>query len=366
MRKLWVAVLFALAAAPVFAQAPVVSRYWILDVGVVNTPFSLFKINNNNAMIWNSGNHAFLRQSCSSRDLGSLGGGQTFARGIGPDGTIVGKSKNAAGRWRAFRYAAGAMTDLGGGASSTLLQEEAIATNFWGDIVGIESVQGLSNSTAVRYQDGIASMTARIFLPPGVFTPVNTVVDLNDSRGVVGTVNTSSGTMAVVSTNLGYQWTTMRGVAGLESMTTPRAMNRYGHVTGVAGNGFVRAFLSTNPALNATDLGTLGGNLSMGLGINNYDWVVGWAEASAGGGPRAFVHDGTRMYDLQSLLWNGAGWQLFEAHAVNDAGTIAGFGQLNGVAHAFMLLPKASYPLVPPCQVIVRGGLGTLTSAVSN
>ena len=69
----------------------------------------------------------------------------------------------------------------------------------------------------------------------------------------------------------------------------------------------------------ATDLGSLCGSLSMGLGINNYSHVVGWAEQTNGGGPRAFVHDGTRMIDLNTVLWNGTGWLLREAMAINDA-----------------------------------------------
>lgn len=365
MRNVLVATLVALSSAPLFAAAPVVTRYWILDVGVLNPPLSPFKINNSGAMIWNSGNHAFVYRSCLTRDIGSLGGGQTLARNIGPDGSVVGTSLNAAGRWRAFRYASGAMHDLGGGTSSSLILEEATATNFWGDIIGVESVQGGLAPTAVRYQDGGAWPMASIFVPPFGFTRVTDVVDMNDSRVVVGSLTTSSGRTAVISTNLGYQWTTLRGVAGLGSITTPRAVNRYGHVAGVAGNGFVRAFISRNPALDATDLGTLGGQLSMGLGINNYDWVVGWAEATSGGGPRAFVHDGTSMFDLQSLLWNGGGWQLLEATGVNDAGVIVGAGTLNGTRHAFLLLPMPTFPVRPPCQIlppIVIGGLSAATT----
>jgi probable HAF family extracellular repeat protein len=55
------------------------------------------------------------------------------------------------------------------------------------------------------------------------------------------------------------------------------------------------------PASPATDLGTFSGAYE----INDYDWVVGWAEQTNGGDLRAFVHDGTRMTDLNSFLWNG-------------------------------------------------------------
>jgi probable HAF family extracellular repeat protein len=87
-----------------------------------------------------------------------------------------------------------------------------------------------------------------------------------------------------------------------------------------------RAVPQPDPVSPATDLGTLSG----AFGINNYDWVVGWAEQTNGGGPRAFVHDGTHMIDLNTILWNGGSWLLREADTVNDAGQIVGSGILNG------------------------------------
>lgn len=364
MKRLVLGVIFALAAAPLFAQAPTVSRYWLLDVGTVTGQLTIFKVNSNGAMLWHSGGHTFVYRNCSSTDIGSLGGGITFGRQIGPDGSVVGSSRNAAGKMRAFRFANGVMRDLGGGETAALIVEDAKATNYWGDVVGVESVQGGLAATAVRYQDGGAWPMAPIF-DGGAFNRVSNIVDMNDSRQVLGSFRpVTGGLKTVLSSNLGYQWTTVRGVAGLDSITTPMAMNRYGHITGAAGEPTTRAFLSRNTALPATDLGTLGGALSVGIGINNYDFVVGTADPAPL--PRvpqqmhAFVHDGTGMIDLNARLWNGAGWVLREAFAINDAGVIVGEGLLNGVVHAFMLLPRATYPLVPPCQPIVVGGVFTV------
>jgi len=118
------------------------------------------------------------------------------------------------------------------------------------------------------------------------------------------------------------------------------------------GCGYVRAGIALDPSAAAVKLGTLGGQLSMGLGINNYSWVVGWAEQTSGGGPRAFVHDGTRMIDLNTVLWNGTGWLLREAMAINDAGQIVGEGFFNGQPHAFLLQPMAKAPVFNPCQPV--------------
>lgn len=338
----------------VTATQPAIGRYFVHDVApvVLSAANGLFRLNQNGQMIWNSSGHAFTYQNCQARDLGSLGGGQALARSINKAGVIVGSSTQAGGGWRAFSYANGKMRDLGG-STNKQINESATAINFWGNIVGVESVSGGLAPTAVRYQDGVAAPMARVLVrPPSGFANIGNVVDLSDSRDVVGTLTDGGVTVAFKSSNFGSLWTKMLGVPGLESAGTfPSAMNRYGHVAGTAGNGFLtRAFISRAQNVPAADLGTLGGSLSMGLGINNYSHVVGWAEQANVAGPRAFVHDGARMIDLNTLLWNGTGWLLREAMAINDAGQIVGAGLLNGQARAFFLQPMAQPPLVNPCR----------------
>lgn len=364
MRRVCLAVFLACAtsAAAVFAQAaPTVGQYYVYDVGTVVGELTMFRINQSGSVLWNSNGHSYVYKSCRARDIGSLGGGATVGRGINNNGEVVGKSRLPDGRWRAFRYANGIMHDLGGGASSPLIWEEATAITFWGDIAGVESVQGTLAPTAVRYSGGVATPMVRFQTPQGMAL-VNTVDAVTDSGDVAGSIRSGGGAIAVRSTNFGYLWQQVKGVPGLDFATFPFGMNMYGHITGAAGNGFVRAFLSKDPSQPAADLGTLGGSLSQGLGINSYDWVVGWAEASNGGGPRAFVHDGTAMVDLNTRLWNGGGWLLREAMGINDAGQIVGEGILNGKVHAFLLQPMPRPPGLDPCSRIVVGG-GVFTQA---
>jgi probable HAF family extracellular repeat protein len=365
MRRQYFSVLLAFAAlpwgaVPALAQAPTVTRYYVYDVGAIGGDLSVFKLNENGQMIWNSNSHAFVYQNCQSRDVGSLGG-MTVARDINNNGTVVGKSQQPGGRWRAFSWSNGLMHDLGGSAVANVW-EEAVATNFWGDVVGVESVLGTIGATGVRYDSSVAAPFARFLVQPPQGWATPKAVDMNDSRDVVGLIQSGGSNIAVLSLNFGQLWTRIAGVPGLEFSTVPVAMNRYAHVVGIAGNGFpTRAFISRNAGLPATDLGTLGGSLSGANGINNYDWVVGWAEATTGGGPRAFLHDGSQMSDLNTMLWNPGGWLLREGLAVNDAGQIAGEGILNGVLHAFLLQPMKRPPIFNPCGVIVVGG--TLESA---
>ena len=104
------------------------------------------------------------------------------------------------------------MHDLGGSASAQIF-EAATAINFWGDIVGIESVQGTLSPTAVRYQSNGVSQMARVLLhPPEGWSPVTDVVDINDSRDLVGTIVDGSTVKAFLSTNFGSLWTPIAGV----------------------------------------------------------------------------------------------------------------------------------------------------------
>jgi probable HAF family extracellular repeat protein len=84
------------------------------------------------------------------------------------------------------------------------------------------------------------------------------------------------------------------------------------------------------------DLGTLGGNQSEALSINNQGQIVGWAENSSGQ-QRAFIYENGKMYDLNNFI-SEPGWVLEEATAINDNGHIIGTGTYNGESgHGFLL-----------------------------
>jgi probable HAF family extracellular repeat protein len=87
------------------------------------------------------------------------------------------------------------------------------------------------------------------------------------------------------------------------------------------------------------DLGTLGGPLSAGRGINNTGQVVGYSFL-ANNSEVAFVTDNGVMKDLNTLLVSGTtDWVLTEAFGINDAGQITGSGIHNGVMRAFLMTP---------------------------
>jgi probable HAF family extracellular repeat protein len=100
------------------------------------------------------------------------------------------------------------------------------------------------------------------------------------------------------------------------------------------------------------DLGTLGGAFSYGLGINASGQVTGYSNAPGFLYNHAFLHtSGSGMVDLNMLTDPLSGWELTHAYAINDAGQIAGYGQIGGETHAFLLTPVPEPTSVAVCAV---------------
>lgn len=114
-------------------------------------------------------------------------------------------------------------------------------------------------------------------------------------------------------------------------------LNNAGHSVDVSQNSSYRrrAFLYKESTM--MDLGTLEGN-SHASDINNTDMVVG-DYIDINSDTRAFIHNGTEMQDLTSLLNNNE-WILEKARNINDAGMIIGTGLINNEVHGYLLIPQ--------------------------
>src|SRR2546430_9949553 len=100
-----------------------------------------------------------------------------------------------------------------------------------------------------------------------------------------------------------------------------------------------------------TDLGLLPGETdSVAYGVNASGDVVGNTNGSACGcGPdTAFVYTGGAMWNLNSLIPGGSGWDLRNARAINDSGQIVGDGYHDGMHRAFLLTPAVPADTTPP------------------
>jgi probable HAF family extracellular repeat protein len=83
--------------------------------------------------------------------------------------------------------------------------------------------------------------------------------------------------------------------------------------------------------------------------MNNAGQVVGYARGT--GGNYAFLYLNGAIVDLNTLIPSNSGWTLTSAAAINDAGQIAGTGQIGGATHAFRLDPAAS--VADPLAVLI-------------
>jgi probable HAF family extracellular repeat protein len=124
------------------------------------------------------------------------------------------------------------------------------------------------------------------------------------------------------------------------------AINDAGYITGASqtqGMGFMvttHAFIYQLPAdpyprrARMADLGVLGGLSSYGMAINNYNHVVGYSTIAANDERvHAFLHDGVKMIDLGSLGGPGNQWgtDVSVALGVNNYDQVVGYTYLPAV-----------------------------------
>lgn len=199
-------------------------------------------------------------------ELGTLGGSDSYTKGINDDGLVVGSAQDGKGHWRAFLVRKGEpMRDLGtlGGGSSY-----GTAVNAAGQAAGFAD-------TADGY--------FRAFVL--------------DEAGRMQDLGTLGGNISYAS-----------------------GINNNGAVVGTAAlpDGYRRAFL-VRPGAGMVNLGTLGGRSSAATGINDAGVIVGASEM-----PNrrwhAFMHDGQKMVDLGALIGYGNSY----ATGINAAGHVVG------------------------------------------
>jgi probable HAF family extracellular repeat protein len=264
--------------------------------------------------------HATLWKDGIPMDLGVLKG-QVYSRanGINAMGQVVGYSglQRDSTESRAFVWSGQTgMTDIGtlGGAYA-----QAYAINDAGYITGASQTQGMGPMVTTH------AFIYRLPTPP--YPRFNRMVDL----GVLGGL--SSYGMAINSYN---------HVAGYSTITT--------------GDERVHGFLHDGAKM--IDLGSLGGpgnrwgtDVSVALGVNNNDQVVGYTYLPAIGDMpiqqvaflwRRGVTGGGQMINLNKLLFGeGKNYLVFSATAINDNGQIVGtaYDLLNGNVRAVRLTP---------------------------
>jgi len=276
----------------------------------------------------------FVYGSGTFTNLGTLGGNSGIGNGINASGQVAGYSTNASGAYRAFISNGDSLIDIGdlGGGSAV-----AYALNDGGQVVGSSVTEDGSNHPFL-YSNGQMIDLGTLGSPEGGEW-WNSAEGINNSGAVTGYGYTSSGGLS------GFTWSNgvMTALPNLgEEWTEAYAINNNGQVTGISANkkGDSHAFIA-NPDGKIKDLGAIGGKyaVSWGFGINDSGVVVGRVETDDGA-YEAFVYNGKKMQNLNSLVKADPGWTLIEARSVNNAGQIVCTGEnTQGNLHAFLLTP---------------------------
>ncbi|MEK6701551.1 MAG: GC-type dockerin domain-anchored protein [Planctomycetota bacterium] len=254
-------------------------------------------------------------------------------------------------------------------------------TNAFGFAASGDTIFGMSYSfqdltiRALRWQNGVMG-TIGDFAPRGA----------NESGQVVGFLNAIVGTLRVEHACLWSAGTlTDLGTLG-GNHSWGYDINAAGWIVGssmLARDAQSRACLWVNGV--PRDLGTLGGADGQAYAINNPGVVVGWSKTSSGekhatawnldasgnvlsrtdlgllagwsyaygvnhagdivgtSNSKAVVWRGGVITDLNTTIMPGSGWRLDVASAIDDLGRICGWGTLDGMPMAYLLVCRADF-----------------------
>lgn len=360
----------ALAAALLLGAVSVQAQNWsIVDLGTLgpaSDPFGFSTatdINDLGQVVGQSRNaagrpRAFLWSLGSGMvDLGDLPGGDDWSIGhaVNASGQVAGTGLFGTGldSRHAFRWTSGGgLADLGARPNNNFYSE-GLGINAAGTVVGWT---GTYTSTTAYTRTATGAMTL-LSKPSGSSTQAN---DIADNGTVVGfTLKSNGTTRATVWANGSRD--ELPDLPGGADYSTALAINAHGAIvgsSGVAGGG--HAFLWT-AAGGMVDLGDVAGGPVAGgaWDINDAGDIVGMGEDASG--QRALLWRGGTMLDLSALPEVQAeGWVLQNAVGINNAGWITGLGLHNGQQRGYVLMPVAAPVPEPASWALMAGGLGLL------
>ena len=297
--------------------------------------------------------HAFSwTQAGGMVDLGTFGGQNSRAEGVNEAGEVVGAAEMSNNDEHAFSWTqAGGMVDLGtlGGGESF-----ATAISRSGQIVG-DSMPSSANRNRHAFSWTRAGGMVDLGTLGGNESYAHAV---NDSGQVVGSNQTcpEPPEFGACGSQLAFSWTPAGGMVGLGTLggneSDAVAVNDSGQVVGQArtcsgGECPSRLAFSWTPAGGMVDLGTLGGNDSFANAVNDSGQVVGRADTSLGTG-QAVLWNTAQVEKAQYKNWVLSGSlsdrRLAQTIALPTGSTFSGSGEVNQATGAGSVSGKLAIP----------------------
>jgi probable HAF family extracellular repeat protein len=234
--------------------------------------------------------HAFLYSGDQMKDLGTLGGNNSYAMDINDSGQVVGYSDTSESKVHAFIYSGGLMTDLG--TLTNGFNSSAIAINSYGQIAG-NSYNANGEDRAFLYSGGQMIDLGCGYAP--YYYPITSyATDINDNGKVVGGSNTCGS-----------------------------ALGGCDPITSIFFNGTVSS-IPWDGRIGVTSWVYVSGL----NGINNYDLIVGTVRYSSNLSQHAILYCHPVFVAFECLIDPSFGWIPSEATKINDIGQIIGPGYL--------------------------------------
>jgi probable HAF family extracellular repeat protein len=329
---------------------------------VVGLNFTPTDINNSSQVVGAN----YLWENGNVTDLTTLPGGNNFssieATAINNNGTIVGDGRSSSGTE--------GFISNGSNISALILDCETFCNNS--DNRSVRDINDFETVGIVIAADSdLFGVTVdRNGTGYGVIGAISAV---NNRGQIASTVSSGrSGTNGILSEDLGqgdfegiFLIPAASAFGPLPSQPSDRSrasdLDDNGNVVGASlvipslslENTLKQATLWKDPTQPGVSLGTLGGQESEALGINNLMQVVGSSFLEDDSTQHAFLWEDGNLIDLNSLVDPGIGWELTSAFEINNNGDIIGIGNFNGEQRGF--IAKA----VPePTSVLGVLGLG--------